>query len=559
MSWASIYYCSEHSPQCLLILASKLFSTPIAIILADMIRNTIPVFMSLMAAVQALPQHKADPGITWQPCPELNQNITILNGLQGSTFDCAHLEVPLDYTDVNSKPLRLDLFKVNATQEPRLGSVLINFGGPGGTGAQNLPIFAGRMAANIGPQWDLISWDPRGTGKTIPFNCGISPAELSVATGNSQRKRDDLELARGNLTGYFLDRGWDLAGAQADACYNTMNKTGQYIGTAFTARDMISIVDSLKEDGLLRYYGWSYGTVLGAYTAAMFPERIERMVLDANIDPEDYRAGHYGDHVRDADKAFFAFLQECLDNKPRCALAQYTNATSVNDLLKPVNTFLEPLGKTDYDSEAFASAYLLILSIQSDLYYRSTWPALGDLITSYLNGTAPSNATASPPQNTTVEPYDLGAGWSVYGIRSSDALWRIDTAEEYLPRVNYQQSVSSFNPSYQAVWPSARWKIDAKERFTGSFQGVKTRHEILYVNGEYDPVAPLAHAYRSSDGFEGSVVLPHSGYGHGIVVDPSACVAGHVQAYFKDGVLPESGSYCEPDNGPWELVFGVDA
>jgi pimeloyl-ACP methyl ester carboxylesterase len=292
---------------------------------------TVPIILastSFLVAAQALPQHKTQSSLTWKACPEVNQQITASNGIAGTTFDCAHLEVPLDYTNSSSVPLELSLFKVNATQEPKLGSVLINFGGPGGTGAQNLPILATQMATNIGPQWDLVSWDPRGTGKTIPFDCGVSPAELLGSMAKSQHKRSEQRLASENLTDYFLSFGWDLAGAQADACYDNMRETGQYIGTAFTARDMIKIVDSLGEDGLLRYYGWSYGTILGAYTAAMFPERIDRMVLDGNIDPEDYQAGHYGDFARDADKTFAGFLKECFDNKPKCALAEVGETSS---------------------------------------------------------------------------------------------------------------------------------------------------------------------------------------------------------------------------------------
>ena len=512
---------------------------------------TILASLGVLTAVQALPQRRAEAGVTWKPCPKLNEQITLLNGAQGATFDCAHLKVPLDYTNPSSVPLELALFKVSATEEPRLGSVMINFGGPGGTGAQNLPAWAAQMAANIGPQWDLVSWDPRGTGKTIPFDCGISPAELVAGNAITRRKRDDPRLASGNLTDYFLSVGWEMAGAQADVCYKAMNETGQYVGTASTARDLINIADALNEDGLLRYYGWSYGTVLGAYTATMFPEKIDRMVLDGNLDPEDYRAGHYGDFVLDADKAFAGFLQECFDNKPKCALAQYANATCVDDLYEAVNTLLYSLNTTDYHGKSFTDASLLASTIYTGLYFPPTWPTLADQIVSYLNGTAPSNTTASPPPNSTVEPYDLGANWSVFGIRAGDALWRIEDAEEYLARVDYQQDISSFSLNYAAVWPSARWKINAKERFTGSFQGVKIRHKILFVNGEYDPVTPLAMAYRSSEGFEGSVVLPHSGYGHGVVASPSACVAGHVQAYFKDGVLPETGSHCEPDSRPW--------
>lgn len=253
-----------------------------------------------------------------------------------------------------------------------MGSVLVNFGGPGGTGAQSLPVLATQTAVNIGPQWGLVSWDPRGTGQTIPFDCGASPTALLEATKTSQHKRSEQKLASGNLTDYSMDFGWDLAGVQADACYETMKETGQYIGTAFTAREMIKIVDSLGEDGLLRYYGWSYGIILGAYTAAMFPERIERIIVDGNIDPECYQAGHHGDSVRDADKAFSGFLQECFDNKPKRALAQYTNATYVEYLFDPVSTFMESLNTTDYYSESFANAAFLSFSISSDLYYPGT-------------------------------------------------------------------------------------------------------------------------------------------------------------------------------------------
>ena len=188
---------------------------------------TIVASLAISRGILALPQHDRLPGLNWQPCPELNQQITTSNGIEGETFDCAHLEVPLDDTNSSSVPLELSLFKVNATQEPKLGSVLINFGGPGGTGAQNLPVLATQMAANIGPQWDLVSWDPRGTGKTIPFDCGVSPRELLDMMTEGQKKRGEPELASGNLTDYFLNFGWDLAGAQADACYNTMKETGQ--------------------------------------------------------------------------------------------------------------------------------------------------------------------------------------------------------------------------------------------------------------------------------------------------------------------------------------------
>lgn len=510
-----------------------------------LVSTLILTVLGLLTHVRALPRARNDNVITFTPCPELNQNITILNGLQGATFDCANLVVPLDYNDSNSQSLTLDLFRVNATAEPVLGTVLINFGGPGGTGAQNLPVFATQMAHNIGDQWNLVSWDPRGTGKTIPFDCKLG----SEVTTSNNRKRATEVPASANLTEYFLNSGWTFAGAVADQCLAVAGDVGRFISTASVARDMIQIVDALGEDGLLRYYGWSYGTALGSYVAAMFPDRVERMVLDGNLDPNAYQAGHYGDFLQDADKVFLAFLQECLDNRSRCSLAQYTNANSTDDLLNALNVVAQPLAINASDSDLAWAIYTSVKqAIYQNLYFPASWPATADLITSFLNGTY--NAMAGSP-NTTVEPYDLGLT-SPIGIRAADAVWRTDSVEEYLPRVQAQEGLSSFDMGFPSLWISARWKINATERYEGDFKK-QTRHPILYINGEYDPVTPIANAYSASQGFEGSVVLRHTGYGHGSVVDLSECVGQHAQAYFKDGVLPPAGLRCEPDKGPWEM------
>lgn len=513
--------------------------------------NLVLGSLPLVAKISA--RRQIQKGMEWQPCPELNQNITTLNGLAGTIFDCGHLAVPLDYTDPNSELLQLDLFKANATREPVLGTVLINFGGPGQTAPDNLALYAAEMAANIGHQWNLVSWDPRGTGKTLPFDCGFNSSANPV---QRHLKRDYPGIASPNLTQYFIVEGWDWAGYVADKCSMTMNKVGQYIGTSFTARDMMEIAVATNDDGLLRYYGWSYGTVLGSYAAAMFPERIDRMVLDANQDPLDYQAGHGGNSLQDADKAFSAFLEECLANKPNCALAGHTNATRVEQVLDPMNTFLQPLAKnaTTYEGmEAYRAATQAIYLL---LYSPASWPTLAEIIHQLLNQTDSAMTGDASTSFATPTPYNLGAEWAIYGIRGSDAFWRPDTAEKYLPRVIHQARTSSFSFQYSDFWPSARWKLNAKERYAGNFS-TTTKRPILYVNGEYDPVTPISNAYAASKRFKGSVVLPHSGYGHGIIASPSSCVARHVQAYFQIGAIPAVGSRCQPNMGPWEMAAAI--
>lgn len=96
------------------------------------------------------------------------------------------------------------------------------------------------------------------------------------------------DQALGNSSDTALGRLWAKGEIYSNACYQNANETGSLIGTAFVARDLISVVDALGEDGKLRYWGFSYGTVLGATVAAMFPERIDKMVLDGVQNPHQY-------------------------------------------------------------------------------------------------------------------------------------------------------------------------------------------------------------------------------------------------------------------------------
>lgn len=391
--------------------------------------------LSLFTAANALPHTRDEKSIKFQPCPELNVRITTITGVEGTPFDCAKLSVPLDYTKLDSEPLELKLFRVNATEEPVLGTVLINFGGPGGTGAENLPAWADEARDNIGAQWNLLSWDPRGTGNTIPFQCNLTALLGTITT---PQKRDVGTLVSTNITEVFLNGGWRAAGQLTDYCSSEANETATLIGTAFVARDMIEIVDALGEDGLLRYYGWSYGTALGSYAAAMFPERVERMVLDGNLNLHDYQAGHYGEFADDIDEASSGFLQACFDAMGDCALYTLVQPNTTQDLLDAINIVLAPVAQNAASSIEAYGSYLSIKSILiQPLYFPRTWPDFAETLASLLNGTT-SNTPAS---NSTPEVYGTAQN-AVIGIRASDATFIANSSEEYLAQVKYQATIS---------------------------------------------------------------------------------------------------------------------
>ncbi|RVX73450.1 hypothetical protein B0A52_03092 [Exophiala mesophila] len=508
------------------------------------------LILSVTAGVTALP-HQKRATLQWRPCPELNEEIAAsVPTVKMAPFDCATLEVPLDHSNPNASELiELSLVKVNATKEPVLGSVLYNPGGPGTSGTETLGFTAEDLHLNIGGQFDLIAWDYRGTGKTLPFNCGLADA---LETSGPQR-RDEV-LPSTNLTELFLDVGWEFSVETAAACYAANSEIGRYIGTSSSAYDMVAIIDALDEDGLLRYYGYSYGTALGSYFAAMFPEKVDRMVLDANVNPTLYQMGTHAKLAAEIDKTFAAFIDECVANADACALVNATNATTSAEMFEVMDEFLLPITAEAASSLEVFSAYVEFKNtIQMGLYNPSRWPILAERLAAILLGEVEEEEENEDTDSSAPEPYNLGVD-AIMGIRCSDATFQVSSAEEYLPTLAEQlNSTEGFGVIYSALWPCAAWNMSDVVQYQGDFR-VKTRHPILLINGEYDSGTPAIGAFNASAGFEDSVVLIHDGYGHGIFPNPSDCVAEKIQSYFVDGDLPEEGTECEVNLGPWELA-----
>lgn len=512
--------------------------------------GTLSLALTTSATPVGLETRQQQSRIAFAPCPDVNEEIASLTGSQGLSFECATLAVPLDYTRNDSTTIDLQLFQIAATQEPVLGTVLINFGGPGGTGAENLPIWGDQAHKTIGAQWNLLSWDPRGTGNTIPFICNTTAPGAGATTPLSKRD-EELVLASANLTDVFLRGGWEVMGAVATTCAEQVDSSAELIGSAFSARDMMQIVDALGEDGLLRYYGWSYGTALGSYAAAMFPERIERMVLDGNVNPQDYAAGHYGKFLDKTDESLAAFVQACFDVKDDCGLYAKLQPESVQDIYDTVNKVLAPMALNVTSSpETFAMYAGIKTTLLEPLYFPHTWASFGNTVAKLLDMTeAPPAAAATPA------PASYGTAQNaLIGIRASDATFIANSSDEYLARAQYQSTVSPgfSDVLYTALWTSAQWKIPAKERYWGDFR-TTTKNPILYINGETDPVTPLVNAQDASQLFADSAVLAHTGQGHGIFVHPSRCVHERVNAYFRDGSLPANDTVCQPDESITEL------
>ncbi len=172
-------------------------------------------------------------------------------------LQCGKVTVPLDYARPKAGTLDLALARYRATGDSR-GSVLLNFGGPGGSGVSELAS-GGKDFMHLTNGYDVVGFDPRGVGRSSPVSCGPGSVEIMEATDGDENLRDPKDVLR------QLRRA-------ADACAEHSGPVLPHIGTVNASRDM-DVMRAALGDGKLNYLGFSYGTRLGAVYAAQFPTR----------------------------------------------------------------------------------------------------------------------------------------------------------------------------------------------------------------------------------------------------------------------------------------------
>ncbi|GAB1319446.1 hypothetical protein MFIFM68171_09656 [Madurella fahalii] len=486
-----------------------------------------------------LPNTSSSDGIKWGPCDFENAG--------SNPIECGTLAVPLDYTNPASKEtLALSLIRSRAPLNGTTGrkSILFNFGGPGLEAVQSMNVMADTLHFMTGGQHDLVAFDPRGVGTTLTFSCFDNATERRLAAARFPYLQTDAYDTA-------LAETFANANALSNICYekNKDNEKGSLLGTAFVARDLIRVVDALGEDGMLRFWGLSYGSLLGETVAAMFPSRIDRLVLDGVVNGHNYyhRQGIDVDQLLSADAAFRAILAECIEAGPaKCALA------SVNSTAAELEDTLMRLAETFKASPVAAGNSVINYRLVKELIFvviKYPWDIANAAvhINNLLTGT---NLTAAAEyyndQMTAVATGDDDAVWA---IKCSDTFPRSEGLAGIMPDVERMLETSKLFGSLIAsiTTQCATWPFEAKERYDGRFEGIKTPTPVLFIGNTYDPVTPVASAKNMSAGFEGSVVVEQRGFGHASIAQFSNCTTQVLRAYFADGTLPPEDIVCEVD------------
>ncbi|KAJ4377477.1 hypothetical protein N0V83_000302 [Neocucurbitaria cava] len=519
--------------------------------------------------------------LNWTPCdldfPPSQQAVIDANGVP---IYCATLEVPLDYSNADNKEtIQLQLLKIKATNEPSKGSVIFNPGGPGASGVEEVSQKGILYRDVFGGNFDVVGFDARGTGRTMPFACIPSNSTSSTLS----RRATNFTIPQADAYSILTSKAWDDAGVFVETCANTEGNAdiAQYLSTAFVARDMLNIVDALNEDGLLRFWGRSYSTVLGQTFAAMFPDRVGRILLDSVVRFDDYHSGQWLTANRDTEVALVNFFRECVGAGPEaCPLANLTGPSTTPESLhqelgKAFQQLLDepvilpdsytPLSQPWWQPGGITLYQELKYWLLVNLYQPAQFPTVYALVDGALKGNGQSvleTLTTTPPSDnaTTPEiPWHLGVN-AFHGIACSDSPLRADAPEDMYALLRAQAAQGSWSDVFgPQTWACAQWKFDAAERFTGPFTAINTSFPLLMANGAHDPIAPLSGAWETSTNFPGSRLVTHNGHGHGVMNHPSNCTIKAIHDYFNDGTLPEVGTVCEPNQPAYEIALEAAA
>ncbi|KAG9124179.1 hypothetical protein FRC07_012564 [Ceratobasidium sp. 392] len=507
-------------------------------------------------------------GITWEPC--------------GSTSNqryCGRFEVPLDYANQTAGKASLAAVMYPATVKPKVGTLFVNPGGPGGEGVGYILGSAGDTIMNAaGGAYDIVSWDPRGVGRTYPkVECFATMEDARALWGRSLFWIG-LE-ARGNFTDpadlqafydYVPGVDQELL-AFGKQCLQYMPDTFQYLGTAAAVRDMVAMHDYLEgPDKPINYWGLSYGTVIGIYMVNMFPTRVGRVVLDGVVDPVYWanRPAHeiWAINVESADEALTGFVQACAAAGPAgCAIA--VDGSTADSLRIWIQQLLDMA--YDYRKAAGAQASFDSFDVRAQLfqgmYAPSQWKDLAvalkgryDIIVSAIGSPAKRSTPLSnfDRRHTLIGEFDLRTrqsseappDYAIQAITCADAVDPGDVTTQmvfdYLVKVTREVS-----PMFGPRWGIAgfychHWPVRAVERFTGPWNN-KLSNPILVIGNEADPITPYRSAKAVADALGDSATLvEQDDYGHCSLAMHSDCTFSILADYFINNKLPTADQFC---------------
>ena len=404
--------------------------------------------------------------------------------------------------------------------------ILLNPGGPGGSGVSFLIADGAPLSRVIGTNYDFVAFDPRGIGSSVPLaNCSVPEASLPL-----QRRLP--KILGPELPDSTLKRVYNQVKPFGRACEAAMggrDDAGPHMSTAVVARDMVSIVDAfarssngrrVKNAHLLNYLGFSYGTFIGETFGSLFPHRVGRVALDGVLDPEIYTSSGGLSSIEFLDDVFSAYFVYCHAAGPR--LCPYYTGNSPLDIYNRFESSFTQLDSQYAIAHNWTNATVIesALAVTKSLLRVSVYRPIDDfpraaplllaLEGALKNHTLENFVQQALSQLGPASPSGIEASLGVFCSDKRGALYN-RTFDELISniRVLEKQSVIGGENFAQVILGCAGWPIKGVDVYTGGFQGVvlvqlmgrtdryigpfggETKNPILFVSNTLDPVTPI--------------------------------------------------------------------
>jgi len=456
--------------------------------------------------------------VSWSACDEL---------------ECATIQVPLDWSDPHGATIDLAINRHVAREaDQRIGSLLFNPGGPGGSGLDFTESIVARAGDDLVDAYDIVGFDPRGVGQSSGVVCG-SDAQIDAF--------------------YLQDRFVETeAQAQADRervadfaalCEADTGPLIRNIDTVSAARDM-DVIRAVVGDEQLHYIGFSYGTWLGAVYAELYPENVGRVVLDAVADFTRPAENVALEQARGFEDALTSFLTWCL-GRSECALTgtvEQARAT-VQSLLAEAEA--DPMF-TGFDLDL--NRNLMETGMISTLYDEAAWEYLNigleEVLEQRTGAILFQLANFYLDRDADTGEYLANQTWFFTAINCLDAPeekpWSIEEIDDF--RDLMEQASPTFGRSFVSDTGCEGWPWHADQIIT-TLDNAATAPQMLVVGTTGDPATPLAWSEDMADRL-GAEMVVYEGEGHTAYGRSNQCVTDAVDGFLVDGVMPNSGTRC---------------
>ncbi len=471
--------------------------------------------------------------LAWGPCADYATNDSDRAAYQDPHLECARLTVPLDYADPQGRTITLGLLRSPASDpQQRIGSLLMNPGGPGASGMSAAAGLTSQVnSGELGERFDLVGFDPRGVAASEPqVRC------LTDREWDADRLDSDADTSpAGTAQTERENRAYAAKCAQ---------RSGEDLLANVGTRDVVKDMDVLRSalgDPKLNYLGYSYGTRIGSEYAEQFPANIRTMVLDGAVDPDKDVIQSQIDQGAGFQRAFDAFAAWCA-RQDRCGLGPdpHRAVAAFQDLVRPLNQRPVPAGEGRQLSYSDATT----AAIQA-LYSQSLWEPLNTGLLELSQGRGDMLMRVADTY------YERSPDGHYTNITDAyNAVRCVDDRRVTDPRVlaeadrRYRQAAPFLDdgePANSGTETCASWPVPVTgDPGPARVEGVPP---TLVISTTGDPATPYQAGVDLANALRGRL-LTFEGTQHTAFLQGSSCVDEKATRYLLSGRLPEPGERC---------------